>query len=285
MHNSDMRRFVSYIGIYVLLVIAIILPIEIYRMHISADDEKVPGSEVRYAEKLSKKKINKKIKKLILGDSTGHALYPCEKEYDEVVSLACNRAITLAGHYFLLKNFIETNPDNLPQEIIVLYTPFSFSCDLDQYAYQYFLKPFPRKEYQHLYTDHLSQRVKSIPLYWTANWPFIHTSGYTPRMAIPASGRKAYMSELSIEYLHKMDSIAKVFDIPIRFCSSPVREDRENEVKKFTEEICQLSDSIVVRYIKQYVESIKFYPSDLFEDDVHLYDKEVPIDYLNLFEE
>lgn len=285
MHNSDMRRFVTNICIYILLIIAIILPIEIYRMHISADDEKVPGSEVRYAEKISKRKITKKIKKLILGDSTGHALYPCEKEYDEVVSLACNRAITLAGHYFLLKNFIETNSDNLPQEIIVLYTPFSFSCDLDQYAYQYFLKPFPRKEYQHLYSNYLSQRVKSIPLYWTANLPFIQTSGYTPRVAVPSNVKNEYMSELNIEYLHMIDSIAKAYDVPIILYSTPVREDRRKEVEKFIAEISQSLDKIVSHHMPNYVSSINYYSSELFEDDVHLYDEVVPSDYLELLEE
>lgn len=279
-----MRRFVVYICIYAMLIIAIILPVELYRMHLGCYNADVPGYEVRYAEKLSKRKINKKIKKLILGDSTGHALYPCEKEYDDVVSLACNRSITLAGHYFLLKNFLDANPDNLPQEIVILYAPFSFSCDLDQFAYQYFLKPFPRKEYQHLYTDHLSQRVKSIPLYWTSNLPFIQTSGYTPRIAVPTAEKEMSMSVLNHEYLQKIDSLAKEFDIPLSLCATPVREDRKNEVDMFIADVCQSSNIVVeLGYMQDYVKTIKFYPSTLFSDAVHLSKENVPSNYLESY--
>ena len=283
MHNSDMRRFVSYICVYVVLIIAIIFPIEIYRMHSGCDDKDVPGYEVRFAERLSKIKINKKIRKLILGDSTGYAIYPCVKEYGWGISLASNRAITLAGQYFLLKNFVEANPDNLPEEIIILYTLFSFSCDLDLFAYQYFLKSFPRKEYKHLYTDYLSQRVKSIPFYWTANLPFIQTSGYTPRMAVPSTVDKVSMSKLNCEYLHKIDSIAKAYDVPVSIYSTPVREDRKDEVDMFVADIYKTSDSVVMRYMLKFVESIEFYPSELFEDEVHLFPQNVPSNCLELY--
>ncbi len=283
MHNSDMRRFVSYICVYAVLLISIILPIEIYRMHAGYDDVNVPGYEVRYAERLSKTKVNKKTRKLILGDSTGNALYPCDKEYEWGVSLACNRAITLAGHYFLLKNFMETNPNNLPQEIVILYTPFSFSCDLDQFAYQYFLKSFRRKEYQQYYTNHLLRRVQSIPMYRTVNWPFIQTSGYTPRIAIPTKEAEASVSELNREYLHKMDSLVRKYDIQLRIVSTPIRDDRKDEVDNFVADVNNTSDSIVYRYMQKYVESIKFYPSELFSDEVHLSTRNVPSNYLELY--
>lgn len=283
MHNFDMRRFVSYICVYAVLIIAIILPIEIYRMRAGYDDVDVPGYEVRFAERLSKTRINKKVRKLILGDSTGHALYSCDKTYKWGISLACNRAITLAGHYFLLKNFLETNPENLPEEIIILYTPFSFSCDLDQFAYQYFLKPFHRKEYNHIYTNHLLQRVQSIPMYWTANWPFVQTSGYTPRFAIPAKEDEMSISELNCEYLHKIDSITTMYDIRLSIVSTPVREDRKDEVDKFVADVCKTTDSVVLKYLQKYVESIAFYPSELFNDELHLSIENVPSNYLELF--
>ena len=142
-----MRRFISITCLYLLALLFVTLPPEIYKIATDAGYGNAPGGEVRAAVKVSKMRTNKKIKKLIMGDSTGHALYPSENQYDSIASMACNQAITFAGQYFLLKNYLDTNKDNLPQEIILLVTPESFGNDVDQYAYQYFLKPFPIVEY------------------------------------------------------------------------------------------------------------------------------------------
>ena len=54
--------------------IGVVIPPEIYKIVNNLDLGSIAGSEVRAAVRVSKTKTNKKVKKLILGDSTGHAL-------------------------------------------------------------------------------------------------------------------------------------------------------------------------------------------------------------------
>lgn len=254
---------------YLMVILAIVLPVELYKMFHELEDNKIPGFEARIALRVSRTHTSKAVKRLILGDSTGRLFYPAWQEYDSIVSMACNQAITMAGQYFLLKNYLETNADNLPDKIVVIYTPFSLSNDVDKYAYQYFLKPFPPSEYETLYTTHLKERIESIPFYRTANWPFIQTSGYTPRFAVPTEEIEVPLSELTCEYLMLIDSLAQVYNIPWEMCSTPVRDDRIQETEKI---ICALEQKtgVLTPVFQSYIQSIRYYPAERFQDATHL---------------
>ncbi|MBQ7531581.1 MAG: hypothetical protein IJT12_07720 [Paludibacteraceae bacterium] len=271
-----MKRFVGILSIYI---IASILVSELLTY---TNVSRVIGHEFRAAEKLSKSKSKKKVKKLIIGDSTGYALYPCTRSYDSIVSLACGTSISMGGHYFLLKNYLDSNPDNPPEEVVLLLTPMSFSNDLDKYAYQYFLKPFPIWEYKPLYTDHLYQRVKSIPYYWTAYLPFIHSSGYTPEKSVPKKEPEVYLSRTCYEYLLQIDSITKANGIPLRMISSPVRDDYMQRVENISKALCEESSVGISHLAGPYIETINYYPANLFHDEVHLERSYVPADYLGI---
>lgn len=277
-----MKRFISIICIYIFVVLLVVIPPEIYKIVNNLDLGSIAGSEVRAAVRVSKTKTNKKVKKLILGDSTGHALYPSEKTYDSIVSMACNQAITMAGHYFLLKNYLEANEENLPNEIVILFTPGTFGNNVDVYAYQYFLKPFPVREYKSLYTKHLYERIKTIPLYWTANLPFIQTSNYTPRMSIPANEERQNMSELSMEYLLNIELLAKEYGVPFRMQSTPVRDDRRVTIEAIKKDLRKACAKHLYIEMESYIQSIAFYPSDMFFDEVHLNDEDTPKDYFGI---
>ena len=80
-----------------------------------------------------------------------------------------------------------------------------------------------------------------------------------------------------------MDSIVREYDIQLRIVSTPIRDDRKDKVDKFVVGVNNTSDSTVYRYMQKYVESITYYPSELFEDAVHLYDNNVPSNYLKLY--
>lgn len=271
-----MKRFVGIISIYI---IASILVSEILTF---TNVSRVIGHEFRAAEKLSKSYAKKKVKKLIIGDSTGYALYPCTRSYDSIVSLACGSSISMGGHYFLLKNYFDANQDNLPMEVVLLITPMSFSNDLDKYAYQYFLKPFPIWEYKQLYTDHLYQRVKSIPYYWTAYLPFIHSSGYTPEISVPKDESAVYFSQTCYDYLLLIDSITRSNGIPLRMISSPVRDDYKQRVDSISAALNNINTTVIRHLVEPYIESINYYPSNLFHDEVHLERSSVPSDYLGI---
>jgi len=277
-----MKRFICKVLVFLLVIALITIPVEIYKIHhASVYAERINGGEVYTA--INKSQTKKVVKRLVLGDSVGHQLYPCEQYYDSIVSLACNKAITLAGQFFLLKNFVEINIDDLPEEIILLITPFSLSNDVDKYAYQYFLKPFPPSNYSKFYTEHLFQRIHSIPMYWTANIPFIQTSNYTPQWAVvPFQQEPKSISQLSYEYLLKIDSVANTNNIKFRMLSTPVRDDRQCDVATFWENLPAEYMSKLPKLLQSYKESIVYLPHEWYYDAVHFGEGKIPNDYLNL---
>lgn len=273
-----MKRFVGILCVYI-IACALVSELLTY-----ANVSRVIGHEFRAAEKLSKSKARKKVKKLVIGDSTGYALYPCTRSYDNIVSLACGTSVSMGGHYFLLKNYLDANQDNRPMEVVLLLTPMSFCNDLDKYAYQYFLKPFPIWKYKPLYTDHLYQRVKSIPYYWTAYLPFIHSSSYTPEKSVPKKEPEVYFSQTCYDYLLLIDSITKANGIPLRMISSPVRDDYKQRVDSISEALNSIDSEGIGHLVKPYLESINYFPSYLFHDEVHLKKSCVPEDYLGILD-
>ena len=282
--SSDMKHFIQKTLIYITVVLLIIIPVDIFKIYSQNYVTTVVGSEVYCA--ISKSHKKGKVKKLILGDSVGCQLYPCEKEYDSILSLACNQGITLAGQYFLLKNFIESNRDSFPDEVVLLITPFSLGNDVDKHAYQYFLKPFPSYKWSEEYTEHLKQRIHSIPFYWTANMPLIQTSSYTPKWAIPSSPSiKKSMSPLSYQYLLKMDSLANANNIDFRMISTPVRDDRKNDIVSFWENLPTEYMSHLSELLEPYKESVMYLPSEWYSDHLHFVGEKTPDDYLNLLSE
>lgn len=276
-----MKRFLFIIAIYLF---ASIVATELITNSDISRLIKVSGFEIRTAERKSKRHTTKKVKKLILGDSTGCGLYPSWRSYDSIVSLACNAAISMAGHYFLLKNYLEKNSDSLPEEVVILYHPSSFNNDLDQYAYHYFLKPFPIWKYKPLYSYHMSERVKSISLYWTAYLPFIHASEFTPEQSVPKMENANDFSEMSYEYLLLIDSLTQSYNIPLRCVATPIREDRRHFMETICRNIENASPEQLKYLFKQYNKSITSYPADYFEDNAHLKKQYIPHDYLGILD-
>lgn len=286
--SFDMKCFLKKILLYIVIVLLIAVPIDIFKMHLQKHGVRILGTPKTGLEVFcaigNSQKVGK-VKKLLLGDSVGCQLYPCDKEYESIMSLACNQAITMARHFFLLKNYIETNVEDLPEEVILLITPFSLPNDVDEYAYNYFLKPFPPYTYSEQYTKHLKQRIHSIPYFWTANLPFVRTSSYTPELAIPSIESIKGISELSYEYLLKMDSIANVNNIVFRMVSTPIRDDMQNDIASFWENFPTEYMSRLSNLLQPYKKSIIYLPSDWYFDKVHFIKEKVPNDYLNLLSE
>lgn len=275
-----MKRFVLGIIVYVIIVLMLWNALELLKLYTHRYEKKVNGAEIYYA--LFSSKTERKVKRIVLGDSVGCQLYPSNQEYDSVVSMSCNQAITMAGHYFLLKNFIETNQEDLPEEAILLITPFSLSNDVDKYAYHYFLKPFPYHQYSNLYTNHLKERIQTIPFFWSANLPFIQTSSYSPKWAVPLTASNQSISQLSYEYLIKMDSITKCNGIKFQMISTPVRDDRRDDMDSFWDHLPTDYADKLDDLLQPYKESIVFMPSDYYTDEVHFLGDKIPDDYLRI---
>ena len=239
---------------------------------------KVIGSEVYWS--ILKSKTKKQVKKLLLGDSVAKQLYDNYEYNDSIYSLCCNQAVTMAGHYFLLNNFLETNKDQLPEEIIMMYFPFSLVNNVDMYAYNYLLKPFYNDEYKKLMDDYLLEQIKKIPFYYISQFPFIKTSNYSPEYYLEYE-KEGLFSTVSKIYLEKIVQLCNEKNVAFRFEPAPIKEGNKETVEYYKQIKTNLPD-IGSEMLDYYFENIRYFEDSLFRDFGHFKREYIPHDYLNL---
>lgn len=227
--------------------------------------ERVLGSEVYYS--IDKSKKRHKARKILLGDSVGKQLFDNTEENDTVNSLACNQAISMAGQYILLDNYLKAG--NAIDTVYVFFLPFSFSNNLDQiFTYNYFVKQFDRNEYQHLISGVARQQLDKIPLTGIAQFPAVLTSNWAPDYQPEKESSSRFLSPVSVDYLHKMLNLAKKHHFKLVLRAAPVSEKKKREV-------AMLDKGEIAKYhlqdaFKGYFESIIYIEEKHFMDGTHL---------------
>ncbi|GHT02762.1 hypothetical protein AGMMS49525_06750 [Bacteroidia bacterium] len=236
------------------------------------------GSEVYHSLNKSKKK--KLVKRLLLGDSVAKQLYDNDVYNDSIYSLTCNQVISAAGYYFLLNNFITTNKEQLPEEVILLCNPRSLGNQLDAKAFNYFLKPLYKKEYTGLMNKPLKERIKQIPFYWASQIPLIKASCFTPTYeSLPRD--YGLFSPIAQTYLDSIAELCKTNDIRFRLEPVPMKKSSYKEMldlKQHIKYMPQMDAAILTHFFDQYT----FLEDSLFLDHSHFYKEHIPQDYLKL---
>lgn len=273
-----MKYFLEQIAKFFSIALAMLLLCESIYFYTDAYQDKVNGWEVYVALNKSKKK-HEKVKRLLIGDSVAMQIYPCDKEYDDMVSLACNQAITMAGYYFLLKNYCESNEKCLPDEVVLMLSPFTLGSNLDQFAYHYFLKPFNNSEYSDLFSSYLIDRIEKIKCHRTANLPFVRSSNYSPSYSMCADDY-VLLSPISIDYYERIKRICDEGKIALQVVFVPSKECNRLKIESMFEESMKMNELPMELY--DYWEKTKsFFPDNYFKDNVHFLDQYIPRNYLN----
>ena len=239
------------------------------------------GREVFHAISLSKKKTGKSL--LIMGDSVCQQLYPSQWTYPDAVSLSCNQAVTMAGHYFLLRNYLKVNADALPKQVVFVCTPLCLQNDLDEFSYQYFLKPFFTREYKPLFSERLMERVREIPRYRTARLPFIRVSNHAIAYELEPEDDFELVSPVSREYLREMYRLASSKGVSFSLVCTPLRESLVIWTQTAVD-TAEKNGELDTELLDSYRESILAYPDSLFRDERHFLPGSIPADPLHLIE-
>lgn len=231
---------------------------------------------------LEKSKMKKKVKKLLIGDSVGKQLYDNNVYNGSIFSLACNQAISMVGQYILLSNFVETNKEDLPEEVILLITPDSFLNNLNQnLSYHYFLKPFYYKEYEKYFDGLCQEQIQKIPYYYSATIPFIRSSNWSPDYEVKRDSTYRVISPLSSDYLLKIKELCEANNIKFSIAPTPVRSSRYKTITEFAKSP-EVTQSNLSSYLNQYFSNIVYMPDRLFKDHNHFKIKNIPVDFLKL---
>jgi len=89
--------------------------------------------------------INENKETIILGDSVANGAFKNLILKDNVLDLTSNRAISIAGNYFLLKRYLKQN--NNPKKVYLFIIPEFFQNDLNEsYTYLFFETVFTQEE-------------------------------------------------------------------------------------------------------------------------------------------
>lgn len=237
------------------------------------------GTEVMQAIKNSKSESGKRL--LILGDSVCNQLYPSSDKYPDAVSLACNRAVTMAGHFFLMNNYFQANESSLPERVVLVCSPSALQSDLDKFAFQYFLKPFFKKEYKPLFNDLLWKRIHQIPHFRLAAWPFIRISNYSFGYNLDSEEGYALVSPLNHSYLEAMQELAASHQVDFQLFCAPARAGKRTEILSSIDKGVE-NNELDGSLLSTYKNTLAFYPDSLFVDDHHFIISKIPDDPFGL---
>lgn len=252
------KLFIFSIGLFLLY------PIKtIYLLKNERYKKLVLGKEIYLSQEKSKSR-NKNVKTLIIGDSVGHQLFKNDEFNDTLYSLACNQAISMAGCYFLLEDFLKLNPE--VKKVVFIYAPRTFKNNLDQqYTFQYFLKPFYNDEYKPRFSSVMTGQIKKVPFYYLSQFPPILTSNWTPDWDFSKEIDGYYMSPISNDFLKRIIHLCKersvkfiIMPTPSRISLHPLITDLQNSIHFPDYDF------------NDYFSRIDYIPDSCFLDDVHL---------------
>ena len=273
-----MRRFLLKTGLWMVVLLVPMLVIEQYLQRNKDYMKYLIGPEVFTALTNSKTSSGKSV--LILGDSVCNQLYPSDEVYPNAVSLACNRALTVAGHYFLMKNYVSANQEALPDTVVLILTPYSVQNQLDRFAYHYMLKNFLTKEYKGDFNDELWTQVRKIPVYWTAPLPFIRVSNYSPEYNPEPDDSFVLFSPISRTYLTRISELADSIHARFFFYCPPVDAGQRDKWEQAFEESAK-REEVPEALFEEYTGSVEFV-EDVIHDRLHFREDCIPEDYFHL---
>ena len=274
-----MRQFLLKMALWACIILAWMLVIEHFMNRNKGSLKYLAGSDVLTALSKSKSPAGKSV--LILGDSVGNQLYPSEQTYPHAVSLTCNRALSVAGHFFLLNNYVSANEHALPDTIAMIMTPTSLQNQLDRFAYHYMLKNFLTKEYKDEFNEELWTQVRNIPIYWSAPLPFIRVSNFSPEYTPPKDDRYVLFSPISQTYLERIIQLTDRIHAHFFLLCPPVDEAQKEEWEQVFERSAAKSE-VPAALFNQYSESMRFVRDSIGTDGIHLRADSIPQDYFGL---
>jgi hypothetical protein len=232
------------------------------------DNYDIIGKEVYESIKLSNQKT--KFKKLLIGDSVARQISTGNRLGDSVYSLACNQAVSMAGQYILLNNYIQSG--NQFDTLYILYSPSSFQNNLDQiFTFNYFMKPFYEDQNFKYLSKNVHDQISKIPFHSASQLNLIKSSNWSPEYNSKSIPVVSFLSPISIEYLTRIDSLSKLHGFHIIVISPPCSKNFRRSILQMDRR--KIFNNKLDRLFEGYFESIIYLDEAKFTDGLHLQDR------------
>ena len=224
-----------------------------------------PGNAIYLSIEKSKKKNKSKI--VLLGDSVGRQIFSNKTNNDTINSLACNQAIGIVGQYLLLNNYLRAG--NKIDKVVMLFTPFSFSKNLDQvYTYRYFLKPFDNSDYNPLFTSAVKKQINKIPFRRFDQVPHIRITSWAPELNSTEKKKYSFLSPISKEYLAKIKQLSIQYNFKLNILPTPTNIEKKKSIDAMN--LDGIAEGDFNNEFKNYFTNIVYLDSTEFVDGTHL---------------
>lgn len=275
-----MKKFILYTLAFLLLNGSLLVAGDAWNYYSGEYEKTSISPEVHEAIHAARK--SRAAKRLLIGDSVCRQLYWTGQPAPDVVSLGCNQAVTMAGHFFLFKDYLAAHPDSVPERLILSFDASSLGNNLDVYSYHYFLKPFFHWENLGSFNQHLWKRMSCIPFYWSCRLPFIRSNGFSVEYEMP---REEYSlaSPVTMDYLDSIVNTAQMLGISVSMLSNPIRESRADGVEyQYQEALKRDEFKRLTPLFEEWYQSITTCPDSCFRDHVHFRQEFLPHDVYQL---
>ncbi len=281
-----MRKVLTNLIIYILLVLVIAVGVDYLSMHgytrdiiadITYSSEYFVNNGPEFVNPIIRQaQTDDGTTKLLIGDSVCYQMFYGLKDYNPHISfLASNGAVTMAGQYAIAKEYLDNHPYATDIYLIVL--PESISRTFDtKWGYQYAVLPFVETDTLGDYDENTIEIIKET-----------YGEIFTRRMvakAIDASGinRKLYLNyrkkltdgyklvndfELADQYLTKLEELCERKGVNFYLLPCPVIEGNRGLCDVMQDEFL-LSETC--RINPEFFNMVYYYPSEYSDDGVHL---------------
>ncbi len=281
-----MRRFCIKL---VLFVIILVPAVALFAFLSTTDSFRTPIAELTHSDDyitinngpdeigpyIDKAREHNNYTKLIIGDSVCHQMYTDLQEYnDEICILGSNAAISMAGQYVLLHEFLDNHTDVTDVWLIII--PSSMSVYFDtQYGYQYVVMPNVEKDTIRIFEPNTVEQLGSV------YGKLFLNEGVVWFLDRSAPARKIYlnlllkygegfgdspMSPVSVQYMTDMIDLCRKKNVNLHLLPSPVSEANKD---RYERALTGFRENGFDKFFPDYEAAVVYYPDDQFRDGVH----------------
>lgn len=214
---------------------------------------------------------------LLLGDSVANQLFDGLRDKNDTIAICpINRAITLAGQYVIIKEYLANHPD--ATDIYMVFYPGTLSSSIEPVlSYQYIAMPFIENGYEKdlegLAMNKLEDTYGKFFLRPEV-LSYIDNSGVNRKLFFSNMEKKTEtesmdaVSDISLEYLVMIYNLCQKEGVNIHMMSTPVadidiRHEEQASIKQLFDEYGLSS------MYPEYCDSFSYYPAEMFIDEVH----------------
>lgn len=202
---------------------------------------------------------------VVLGDSVANQLFPSQTMAN---SLTINGAVLNCGQYVLAYNVLTRNPQI--KHLVLMVNPTAIGYGFERrWTYSSFLKPFYTPANIKHFSSLVWSQMDSRPLSYLAILPLVKVVRCFPDIRFPPRKREAgSFTDISLEYLHKLERLAKAYRVQLILLCPPLRA--SSKARLIEQSRAAVDKSGLNSLFRTYFERLVFVEDKHFKDKAHM---------------